>query len=63
MERFRHENIPVRMALSLRQQAEELARQQGISLNHFVTLALEEKIQRMQEKQELTMPNRLQSAG
>lgn len=47
---LRHENIPVRIALSLRQQAEEIARQQNTSLNHWVTQALEEKILRMQDQ-------------
>lgn len=47
MDILRHENIPVRIAISLRQQAEEIARQQSTSLNHWVTQALEEKILRM----------------
>ncbi|MEZ2347757.1 toxin-antitoxin system HicB family antitoxin [Terriglobus sp. RCC_193] len=63
MESPRHENIPVRIALSLRQQAEELAHQQGISLNHFVTQALEEKIVRMQNPPLAAFANRLRSAG
>lgn len=63
MDSLRHENIPVRIALSLRQQAEELARQQGISLNHFVTQALEEKMCRMQSPALATLLNRLRSAG
>lgn len=49
----RHENIPVRIALSLRQQAEEIARQQNTSLNHWVTQALEEKILRMSDQSKI----------
>jgi len=63
MDLLRHENIPVRIALSLRQQAEELARQQGISLNHFVTQALEEKMRRMQNPPLASLASRLRSAG
>ncbi len=49
----RHENIPVRIALSLRQQAEEIARQQNTSLNHWITQALEEKILRMSDRNKI----------
>lgn len=63
MDPLRHENIPVRIALSLRQQAEDLARQQGISLNHFVTQALEEKMCRMQQPALASLVSRLRSAS
>ncbi|WP_419865779.1 toxin-antitoxin system HicB family antitoxin [Terriglobus roseus] len=63
MDSLRHENIPVRIALSLRQQAEDLARQQGISLNHFVTQALEEKMWRMQHPALPSLASRLRSAS
>jgi hypothetical protein len=63
MDPLRHENIPVRIALSLRQQAEDLARQQGISLNHFVTQALEEKMFRMQQPALSSLVSRLRSAS
>jgi hypothetical protein len=62
MESLRHENIPVRIALSLRQQAEDLSRQQRISLNHFVTQALEEKISRMQDPPLESLAKRLRPA-
>jgi hypothetical protein len=52
MESLRHENISVRIPLSLRQQADEIAHRQGFSLNHFVTMALEEKISRMLEREQ-----------
>lgn len=73
MDTLRHENIPVRIALSLRQQAEEIARHQNTSLNHWVTQALEEKIlrmgehnkilHRMHDRSQQLMPESLQSAG
>lgn len=72
MDILRHENIPVRIALSLRQQAEEIARQHNTSLNHWVTQALEEKIFRMQDQNKIlrmheraqqSMPESLRSAG
>jgi hypothetical protein len=52
MDTLRHENISVRIPLSLRQQADEIAQRQGFSLNHFVTIALEEKIGRMIEREQ-----------
>lgn len=63
MNTLRHENIPVRIALSLRQQAEEIAHQQNTSLNHWVTQALEEKIRRMSDRDKiLHMHDRSQEA-
>jgi predicted HicB family RNase H-like nuclease len=38
--------FPLRLAKSLREAASAMARQQGISLNHFIALALTEKISR-----------------
>lgn len=61
MDTLRHENIPVRIALSLRQQAEEIARQQGISLNHWVTQALEEKMVRMHSRPQMFPPSAVQA--
>lgn len=63
-EPLRHENISVRIPLSLRQQADEIAHKQGFSLNHFVTMALEEKIHRMQEREQaFPKPDSQQKAG
>ena len=39
--------VPLRLAKSLKEAASVMALQQGISLNHFITLALTEKIGRI----------------
>lgn len=44
----RHKSFPLRLPPSLRLQSNELARLEGISLNHFISLAIAEKISRMQ---------------
>jgi predicted HicB family RNase H-like nuclease len=38
--------FPLRLAKSLREAAKAMAMRQGISLNHFISLALAEKIDR-----------------
>ncbi|MDE1160690.1 MAG: toxin-antitoxin system HicB family antitoxin [Acidobacteriaceae bacterium] len=43
----RHKSFPLRLPPSLRQQSTELARNEGISLNHFISLAIAEKVSRM----------------
>jgi predicted HicB family RNase H-like nuclease len=63
MEESRQENIAVRIPLSLRQMAEEIAHKDGISLNHFVTVALQEKIHRMQNKRQMEQPKKPAIAG
>jgi predicted HicB family RNase H-like nuclease len=63
METSRHENIAVRIPLSLRQLAEEIAQKDGVSLNHFVTVALQEKINRMQDRQQTERPQKSALAG
>jgi hypothetical protein len=42
----------LRLPNSLREQASQLAREEGVSLNYFIGLALTEKISRMQSKSE-----------
>jgi hypothetical protein len=44
----RHYSFPLRLSPSIRQQAEELAHTEGISLNHFISLAVAEKNVRME---------------
>lgn len=39
---------PLRLCPSIRAQAEALAKQDGISLNHFISLAVAEKLSRME---------------
>jgi hypothetical protein len=48
--------FPLRLPKSLRAAANAMAMQQGISLNHFIALALAEKVSRS-EPQALSSPN------
>ncbi|MDE1155942.1 MAG: toxin-antitoxin system HicB family antitoxin [Acidobacteriaceae bacterium] len=48
----RHKSFPLRLPPSLRRQSTDLARQEGISLNHFIGLAIAEKISRMHTNDE-----------
>jgi len=45
----RHQSFPLRLSPSMRQQASDLAHAEGISLNHFISLAIAEKISRMDQ--------------
>ena len=45
----RHQSFPLRICPSIRQQASDLAHLDGISLNHFISLAMAEKIVRMEK--------------
>jgi hypothetical protein len=40
--------FPLRLSLTMRRQANDLAEREGISLNHFISLAVAEKINRME---------------
>jgi len=40
-------SFPLRLAKSLREVAGTLARREGVSLNHFISLAVAEKISRL----------------
>ena len=44
----RHQTFPLRLSPSSRQQASEIAKEEGISLNHFISLAVAEKISRLE---------------
>jgi predicted DNA-binding protein len=48
-EYFRRQTFPLRLSPSMRHQANDLAHREGISLNHFVSLAIAEKISRMEQ--------------
>jgi len=50
----RHLSFPLRLSPSIREQATELAHREGISLNHFISLALAEKLSRMEHESWLT---------
>ena len=43
-------SFPLRLCPSVRQQATALAQNDGISLNHFISLAVAEKISRMEHQ-------------
>ena len=45
----RKQSFLLRLPLSVREQAEQIARNDGTSLNHFISLALAEKISRMEQ--------------
>lgn len=48
-EYFRRQTFPLRLSPSMRHQVNDLAHREGISLNHFVSLAIAEKISRMEQ--------------
>jgi hypothetical protein len=43
-------SFPLRLPLSLRRQADDLADRDGLSLNQFIAIAVTEKIARMEEQ-------------
>ena len=48
MDQKRLLSFPLRLSPHLREQATEIARREGVSLNHFVGLAIAEKLSRME---------------
>jgi hypothetical protein len=44
----RRQLFPLRLSPSMRREANDLAHREGISLNHFISLAVAEKISRME---------------
>jgi hypothetical protein len=48
MDQKRALSFPLRLCPSIRQQATEIASQEGISLNHFISLAVAEKLSRLE---------------
>ena len=46
-----HQSFPLRLSPSLRMQVDEVAGREGVSLNHFISMALVEKLARMEESQ------------
>jgi len=49
-EYFRRQMFPLRLSPTMRHQANELAHREGISLNQFISLAIAEKISRMEQQ-------------
>jgi hypothetical protein len=56
-------SFPLRLSPSVRIQATELARQEGISLNHFISLAVAEKISRMEHESWLRQQGKTASSS
>jgi hypothetical protein len=58
--------FPLRLPLSMRLQANDLAHREGLSLNQFISLAVAEKITRLEHAswiREVNMPDRPLSAA
>jgi hypothetical protein len=49
LEYKRHLSLPLRFAPSVRQRANDLAHEEGISLNKFISLAVTERITRVEQ--------------
>ena len=45
----KHLTFPLRLPVSVRDTATELAHKDGVSLNHFISLAVAEKISRLEQ--------------
>ena len=56
----RHQSFPLRMSISVRQLAHDLAQQEGISLNQFINLAVAEKISRLEHDSFLVQQKAIQ---
>lgn len=52
----RKQSFLLRLPLSTRERAVELAQQEGTSLNHFIALAVAEKISRMERTEKTLTP-------
>jgi hypothetical protein len=46
----RRMTFPLRLAISLKDMANSLAQQDGVSLNHFISIAVAEKISRLESE-------------
>jgi hypothetical protein len=55
-------SFPLRLPVSMRRQADEFARRDGLSLNQFITLAVAEKLTRMEGAKETTLYQKLGDA-
>jgi predicted transcriptional regulator len=45
---IRHQSFPIRLGPSMQQQAAEIARRSGVSLNYFISQAIDEKVARLE---------------
>jgi predicted HicB family RNase H-like nuclease len=51
-------SFPLRLAASLKDRAKLLATRDGVSLNHFISLAVAEKVSRLEVATERDSPHR-----
>ncbi|MEG9431154.1 toxin-antitoxin system HicB family antitoxin [Terriglobus sp. ADX1] len=63
MEQKKVLSFPLRLSPSVRMQATDLARLEGISLNHFISLAVAEKISRMEHESWLRQQGKTASSS
>lgn len=59
----RRQGFLLRLSPTLRNQATEIAQQEGISLNHFISLAVTEKVTRMEQTVRSTPGIKQRSTG
>lgn len=52
-----HQSYPLRLSPSLRSQLDEAALREGISLNHFISMAIVEKLTRMEATRDRKLSN------
>ncbi|GGG63081.1 toxin-antitoxin system HicB family antitoxin [Edaphobacter dinghuensis] len=62
LEYKRKQSFPLRLSPSMREQANCLAHAEGISLNYFISLAIAEKISRMEQASLAAEQTRLKGA-
>ncbi len=49
-EYVRHQMYPVRLCPSIREHAANIAQEEGVSLNYFISLAITEKLSRLEHR-------------
>lgn len=61
----RRQSFPLRLSTSIRQKANDLAHEDGLSLNHFISLAIAEKLTRVEQSRlfQQGQPKRASSLG
>ena len=54
----RKQSFLLRLPLSLREQATQFAQEEGTSLNHFISLAVAERLSRIEQKRAVRVKSR-----
>jgi hypothetical protein len=57
LEMKRKQSFLLRLPLSLREQATQFAQEEGTSLNHFISLAVAERLSRIEQKRAARLSN------